>query len=279
MDSDIPDHSVISKARRRWGVEVFAEFFGRVLEQCVQAGLVEGKLVHVDSSIQAAHADRSQLRTALLLAGRELYDALDRQDPAPAQANPSSPPELGKPVSPTDPDARLTHKHGKTYLGYKDHRVVDDQVGIITASTTTAANVNDGTMLMGLLERHAENTGQSAQAVAADSAYGTGQNYQDLREQGVRAAIPHQRQKGLPGKFGRDQFVYDAAQDCYVWPAGQKLRRIATTSSTAPAERSAGPARCVPNAPAPTGGRSSGTCCRKRLTGRTRTCRRGPGGG
>ena len=226
LDSDIPDHSVISKARRRWGVDVFAEFFGRVLEQCVQAGLVDGKLVHVDSSILTANADRSKLQTALLLAGQGLYDSLDKEDQDPASGSLSSQLELGKPVSPTDPDARLTHKHGKTYLGYKDHRVVDDQCGIITASTTTAAHVNDGTMLMGLLEKHAENTGQAAEAVAADSMYGTGQNYQDLREQGVRAAIPHQQQKGLPGKFGRDRFVYDAAQDCYVCPAGQKLQRV-----------------------------------------------------
>lgn len=226
LDSDIPDHSVISKARKRWGVGVFAEFFRRVLDQCVQAKLVDGKLVHVDSSILAANADKSKLQTALRLAGQKLYDALDSQDQAPSQGSPSSEPELGKPVSPTDPDARLTHKHGKTHLGYKDHRVVDDHCGVITATATTAANVNDGSMLMGLLERHAENTGQPAEAVAADSAYGTGQNYQQLREQGVRAAIPHQQQKGLPDKFGRDQFRYEAAQDCYVCPAGQRLQRV-----------------------------------------------------
>lgn len=226
LDSDIPDHSVISKARKRWGEKVFAEFFGRVLDQCVEAKLVDGKLVHVDSSIMAANADKSKLRTALRLAGQELYAALDEQDQAPSRESQSSQPELGKPVSPTDPDARLTHKHGKTYLGYKDHRVVDDQCGIITASATTAANVHDGSMLMGLLERHAQNTGQTAEAVAADSAYGTGENYQQLRENDVRAAIPHQQQKGTAGKFGRDRFRYEAAEDCYVCPAGQKLYRI-----------------------------------------------------
>ena len=226
LDSVLPDHSVISKARKRWGVEVFAAFFRRVLDQCVQARLVDGKLVHVDSSILAANADRSKLQTALLLAGQDLYDSLDQQEQAAGGGQPASEVELGKPVSPTDPDARLTHKHGKTHLGYKDHRVVDDQCGIITASSTTPANVNDGSMLLGLLERHAENTAQPAQAVAADSAYGTGENYQELRQQGVRAAIPHQRQKGVAGKFGRDEFRYEAGEDCYVCPAGQKLQRV-----------------------------------------------------
>ena len=35
LDSEIPDHSVLSKARRRWGVELFRSFFERVVWQCV----------------------------------------------------------------------------------------------------------------------------------------------------------------------------------------------------------------------------------------------------
>jgi len=228
LDSDIPDHSVISKARKRWGTEVFAKFFGRVLDQCVEANLVDGKLVHVDSSLVTANADKTKLQTVLRLACQEFYDRLEHESPEPPAAKDSAPapePALGSAISPTDPDARLTRKNGKTTLGYKDHRVVDDRCGVITATATTPAAVNDGSMLMGLLEEHEENTGQEAQAVAADSAYGTGENYEQLREKDVRAAIPHQRQKGAPGKFGRDQFRYDSAEDCYVCPAGQKMHR------------------------------------------------------
>ena len=58
LDSEVPDHSVPSKARRRWGPEVFASFFARVLAQCVDAGLVDGKTVHVDASVVAGNASR-----------------------------------------------------------------------------------------------------------------------------------------------------------------------------------------------------------------------------
>jgi IS5 family transposase len=225
LDSDIPDHSVISKARKRWGVDAFAEFFARVLDQCMGAGLVDGGLVHVDSSILAANADKNKLQTALRLACREFYGGLEAQDLPVSNARPASlPPNLGSAVSPTDPDARLTRKNGKTTLGYKDHRVVDDHCGVITATATTPANVNDNTLLMDLLEDHQSNTGQAAGAVAADSAYGTGENYRQLQNEGVRPAIPHQQQKGVAGKFGRDRFQYDAAEDCYVCPAGQMMR-------------------------------------------------------
>jgi IS5 family transposase len=221
-DSDIPDHSVISKARRRWGTEVFVEFFARILDQCVDAGLVEGRLLHADSSLIAANADKGKLQTVLRLACQEFYDKLEQDDPAPTAAGE---PVLGNAVSSTDPDARLFTKNGKTTLGYKSHRVVDDGVGVITATTTTPANVDDGSQLMELLEQHEESTGQEVKAVAADKAYGTAHNYQQLRDKDVHPAIPHQEQKGLPGKFARDQFRYDKAKDCYVCPAGQELHR------------------------------------------------------
>ena len=37
LDSDLPNHSVLSKARRRWDVDMFRTFFGNILGQCVQA--------------------------------------------------------------------------------------------------------------------------------------------------------------------------------------------------------------------------------------------------
>ncbi len=42
LDSTIPDHSVLSKARSRWGMEAFKRFFERIVWQCVEAGLVDG---------------------------------------------------------------------------------------------------------------------------------------------------------------------------------------------------------------------------------------------
>ena len=33
LDEDTPDHSVLSKARKRWGSEIFEQFFMNILEQ------------------------------------------------------------------------------------------------------------------------------------------------------------------------------------------------------------------------------------------------------
>ncbi len=56
LDSEIPHHSVLSKARRRWGEELFQSFFERVVWQCVQSGLVDGSKLFCDSSLIDADA-------------------------------------------------------------------------------------------------------------------------------------------------------------------------------------------------------------------------------
>src|ERR1700739_856107 len=56
LDDTIPNHSILSKARKRWGQNVFVSLFGRVVAQCVSAGLVEGSKIHLDSSLVDAHA-------------------------------------------------------------------------------------------------------------------------------------------------------------------------------------------------------------------------------
>jgi len=54
LDEKVPDHSVLSKARPRWGKEVFESVFVRTVAQCVG-----GKKLHVDASLIEADAVRS----------------------------------------------------------------------------------------------------------------------------------------------------------------------------------------------------------------------------
>jgi transposase len=38
LEDEIPTHSVLSKARSRWGAETFKRFFERIVWQCLEAG-------------------------------------------------------------------------------------------------------------------------------------------------------------------------------------------------------------------------------------------------
>src|SRR5437764_8144814 len=72
LDDEIPNHSVLSKARARWGQEVFQSLFVRTIAQCVEAGLVDGKKLYVDSSLIDADAARG----AVIKGAPELIAAL-----------------------------------------------------------------------------------------------------------------------------------------------------------------------------------------------------------
>jgi hypothetical protein len=115
LDSVIPDHSVLSKARARWGAEAFRRFFERIVWQCAEAGLVDGTKLFVDSSLIQADASnnsvvcREALKPHLVKDCRELELRLDDQPTAPVPDDPPEDPKSGaanrRHVSTTDPDA------------------------------------------------------------------------------------------------------------------------------------------------------------------------------
>ncbi len=231
LDEKTPHHSVLSKARARWGTAVFERFFLNVLEQCLTAGLIDGRTIHVDSSLIDGNADIRKVRPQLRVLCAALVEKLDT-----AAATESSEPEdrsddaddppLHPRVNPADPDARIGCKPGETVLGYKDHRVVDDRHGIITATITTPANTADNHVLGEAVETHEDHTSRRVEMVVADSIYGTADNYEQLQRQGKRCCIPRQRHgTRADAAVSHDRFTYDAPRDVYVCPAGQVLRR------------------------------------------------------
>src|SRR6266508_2134118 len=61
LDETPPDHSVLSKARRRFGPTVYQAFFTEVVRQCERAGLVRGDTLYLDSTLVRANAALSSL--------------------------------------------------------------------------------------------------------------------------------------------------------------------------------------------------------------------------
>src|SRR5687768_16277747 len=67
LDEAIPDHSVLSKARRRFGTTVYEAFFTAVVRQCERAGLIRGDRLFMDSTLVAAHADLERVGSRALI--------------------------------------------------------------------------------------------------------------------------------------------------------------------------------------------------------------------
>src|SRR5437867_1406911 len=108
LEDEIPDHSVLSKARARWGKEVFERLFVHTISQCLGAGLIDGGKLHLDSSLIAAHAAKE----SVVKGPPELIAALKRAYEVTESKLEEGVSPYYKPVnecllSKTDPDAAL----------------------------------------------------------------------------------------------------------------------------------------------------------------------------
>src|SRR5215207_6902304 len=67
LDEAIPDHSVLSKARRRFGPFFYEASSTEVVRQCGRAGLIRGDRLFLDSTLVAAHADLERVGSRELI--------------------------------------------------------------------------------------------------------------------------------------------------------------------------------------------------------------------
>jgi transposase len=250
LDDEIPDHSVLSKARRRWGKEVFVSLFSRVVRQCVEAGLVAGTKIHVDASLVDANASLNSVKalepeiiSAIERTAREQLQKLDepdQEDQPPTESGQGGAPgesEVGKFYkanrqfrSTTDPEATLVRQGGlRSRPRYKTHRVVDDAGEIITALETTTGAVDEGHRLLDLIRSHEEVTGTGVGTVIADARYGTTSNLIGCQKRGItpHLAVLVDTQQGAGNRdqiYPESRFLYQPQSNTYLCPAGKVMR-------------------------------------------------------
>ncbi len=216
LDSEVPDHSVLSKARSRWGVEAFRNFFERIVWQCVEADASNNSVLDTQSL-------KIHLRENYKKLEARLEDPRDSTDSWRAYVKKNN-----RYISTTDPDAAIVNR-GKPKLSYQVHRAVDTGREIITVTETTAGDMNEAHVMVPLLENHHANTGIMAETVVGDSKYGTIDNFLVCHDLGVQAHIPDlgefsTRRKKKLNIFSEDRFECDSQNDTYRCPAGTLLK-------------------------------------------------------
>lgn len=239
LDSEIPNHSVLSKARNRWGVEAFQRFFERNVWQCVEAGLVDGSKLFMDSSLvqtdasnnSVVNVNKEAFKIHLVRGFNELESRLEEKENPGEDHEPKSGIANRNHISTTDPDASVTRQgKGKPRLQYKTHRSVDAKAENITATEVTPGEVNEAHLLSTLLAMHQDNTQKTADTVVADTKYGTVENYLACYDLGVNAHIPdlkrtQQERDKRSGIFTEEAFQYDPETDIYQCSAGHHLKK------------------------------------------------------
>ncbi|MGV3617005.1 MAG: transposase [Fimbriimonas sp.] len=221
-----PDHSSLSRVREAMGRDGLLE---RVMEKgvalCVSAGLVEGSEAAADSTLLAANASLSSLKSVKTGEGVREHLARLREE--------------GKPLSvksdefraPGDPHARIAKKGSTCPRGmyHKATLVVDSKSQVILSAGVRTADVADPEAALlplasaqAVLAAH----GKELKTAVFDAGYDDSDFHAAVEALGVAPVTNYCDERSAKAEgLAKKDFVYDEGQDVYVCPNGKELAR------------------------------------------------------
>lgn len=270
IEDRLPDHSAFSRARneRFRDSDIFRRVFERVVEACINAGLVGGEGFAVDASLIAADANKQRSipgkdwdkNRAPEKASRAVKEYLATLDAVAFGAASDVTPKF---VSPSDPAAQWTGAmRGPAFFAYADNYLIDVRFGVIMdVEASRAIRQAEVGAARTMVERTEERFDIKPKRLAADTAYGSGPNLNWLvKDKDIAPHIPViDKSKREDGTFSREDFRFDKERNVYICPAnktltttgtviddGETLRYLASTSDCRGCLLKV---RCCPKAP------------------------------
>lgn len=215
-DEETPDHSSMTRIRKRLPAEVFDDVFQFVLRIADDKQLLSGKAVGVDSTtLEANAAMKSIVRRETGEDWKEYVVRLMREEGEIGKEDEPSDDEVRRFdkrrknkrvsntewVSETDPDSEITQmKDGRTHLAYKAEHVVDLDTEIVLGAEIYPGTQGDASTLAdSVTEARAnlEAIGSAAtiEEVAADKGYHSLATLELCDGLGYRTYIPEREQR------------------------------------------------------------------------------------
>jgi hypothetical protein len=242
----VPDHSTLSKTRKRFGSEVFEGVFQLVLKVVEKKGLLRGRVLGIDSTY--LRADASMKNIVRRETGEQYAEYLKRlakeegiEEPTAEDAQRLDRNREGKRTSndewqsSTDGDARIARlKDGRTRLAYKAEHVVDMETGAVIQAELHMADEHDTKTMKANLDRARDQIEDARKddddppppsavapadaepakpviEVVADKGYHKIALLLELQRAGSRTYIPERKQAvhrwGKEGHYNREAFI------------------------------------------------------------------------
>lgn len=244
LDERVPDHSTLSNNRnsRFKDGRLFLDVFEEIVEQCKQAGLIQGVAVVTDSTHVEANVNDALRETvtvtkepseyfkALEATAQELNAAADRKRNGKKPGKPSGgsvakPQEREEVRSKTDPDASILGRPGKPHgFHFLAHVTIEPSHGIIVDAKATAANLSDHEPYVECIRRTKKRI--EVKEAAADAGYDFISVHKPLAELEVTTYIPaveHRSGTAFGNRFTVQDFEYQSETDSFRCPAGKTL--------------------------------------------------------
>ncbi|MFN0292666.1 IS1182 family transposase, partial [Pedobacter helvus] len=251
ISESLPFHSTISRTRSLFGEELFLALFRRVLGLCVSRNMVRGKRMAVDSAFIKANASMDSLVEKEVLEDASAFvDELEENsefktttarkklveghhswkevayEGMPGNQKSGRKDEDGNEIrprylsnhthySPTDPDAKISVKPGKSrQLNYSGQLAVDDAQHVILGTCASSSGSRDSVIFPDIMDQTIANCKENElpmDEVLADAGYSSGNSLQYCKEKGINAYIPNFGQY----KPEREGFVYNREANRY----------------------------------------------------------------
>ena len=253
----MPDFKTIASFRKDNG-KAIRGVCRQFVVLCRQLGLLSEALVAIDGAKFKAVNNRDRNFTSAKLQRRmqeieasinrylAALDTADREEPAVAQAKTerlqdkiaalkarmqelkavevrlNATPD--RQISLTDPDARSMKTRGTGIVGYNVQTAVDAKHHLIVAHEVTNVGV-DRSQLSSMAKQARSAMGSKELTAVADRGYFKGEEILACQEAGITVFVPKPLTSGskAKGRFGKQDFIYEADVDEYRCPAGQRL--------------------------------------------------------
>jgi hypothetical protein len=190
-------------------VALFETLFEKIVQKCIEAGMVEGKSQAIDGAFVQVNASLDKLESKLVMQWKLLQGETTAEKVSThiSQTSPFSLVEkTAKPRKPdrsntlyqskTDPQARLAQKAGKPFgLYYLSSMAVDTYHHVITHIQADYADERDSVHLLDIVKKVVVGLkahGLVVKNILADGGFGSGLNYALLESYGLTAYIPLQ---------------------------------------------------------------------------------------
>jgi transposase len=252
-----PDFKTIANFRKENG-KAICNVSRQFVMLCQQLGLFTEALVAIDGSKFKAVNNRDKNFTQAKLQRRmeeiessitrylTALDSADRQEPDVAQARTERLQDkiktlkaqmealkrIGaeleqspdKQVSLTDPDARSMKTRGTGMVGYNVQAAVDAKHHLIVAHEVTNTGT-DRDHLSAMAKEARSAMGMQELTAIADRGYFKSEEILACHDAGIDVIVPKAMTSNATaeGRFGKEDFIYDAVKDDYRCPAGQRL--------------------------------------------------------
>ena len=228
----VPDHSTVSQLRRRKPAfrKVFRRLFEEVVRQCIEKGLVSGRVVGTDSTHVKANASRASEKLVEIVEEAGVYwerldtyeeEGLERLAAQTGKRRKKRTKQIKrdsrrthKRISRTDPEAGHLKRPGKPEgPHYLSHQAVDSDHGIIVGQTVTPGDVNDSVPYLDLIEYVHANV-VPIRIATADAAYDFPLAHRVLGDMGIDFFVrPQKTAVRITTQFTRDDLHYEEGRN------------------------------------------------------------------